>query len=212
MGEELLAKKEVLKLTGISYGQLYRWKRKGLIPEAWFVRRATVTGQETFFPKDKILARIEQIQSMKEARSLDELVQILSPEAAPDGGHWDDPLALSPIGPQAKELLWKQDKYDFAELVALAAGAEAVRGGVPATAAQLLVQLVHTEEHILKTPSGISAVLGEKAIDRGGISVRVPFAVLAQEPVRVDHESRIVHTCDLESIVERVKLALGEVA
>jgi len=24
---------------GISYGQLYRWKRKGLIPESWFIRR-----------------------------------------------------------------------------------------------------------------------------------------------------------------------------
>ncbi|MCS7240063.1 MAG: YhbD family protein, partial [Candidatus Bipolaricaulota bacterium] len=37
--EELIPKKEVLRLTGISYGQLYRWKRLGLIPEAWFIRR-----------------------------------------------------------------------------------------------------------------------------------------------------------------------------
>jgi len=212
MDDELLAKKEVLKLTGISYGQLYRWKRKGLVPEAWFIRRATVTGQETFFPKEKILSRIEQIQSMKEERSLDELVQILSPEAAPEGSRWDDPLALSPIGPQAKELLWKEDGYGFSELVALAAGAEALRGGVPAADAQLLVQLVRAEEHVLKNPGGVFAMLGEKAIDRGGLSVRMPFAVLGQEPLRLDHESRILRRSDLESLVERVKLALGEVA
>ena len=38
MGDDpnLISKKELLDQTGISYGQLYRWKRKGLIPEAWF--------------------------------------------------------------------------------------------------------------------------------------------------------------------------------
>jgi len=50
--EELIPKKEVLRLTGISYGQLYRWKRLGLIPEAWLIRRPTFTGQESFFPKE----------------------------------------------------------------------------------------------------------------------------------------------------------------
>ena len=49
MDEELISKKELLELTGISYGQLYRWKRKGLIPEDWFIRKSTYTGQETFF-------------------------------------------------------------------------------------------------------------------------------------------------------------------
>lgn len=48
--EKLIAKKELLSRYGISYGALYRWKRKGLIPEEWFIRRSTVTGQETFFP------------------------------------------------------------------------------------------------------------------------------------------------------------------
>ena len=56
--EELISKKELLELTGISYGQLYRWKRKGLIPEDWFVRKSSYTGQETFFPRGKVLYRI----------------------------------------------------------------------------------------------------------------------------------------------------------
>ncbi|MCL2486473.1 MAG: YhbD family protein, partial [Oscillospiraceae bacterium] len=34
--EGLISKKDLLEFTGISYGQLYRWKREGLIPEEWF--------------------------------------------------------------------------------------------------------------------------------------------------------------------------------
>jgi Protein of unknown function (DUF4004) len=79
MSEELISKKDLLELAGISYGQLYRWKRKDLIPEEWFVRKSTFTGQETFFPKEKILERIEKIQTMKENLSLDELADMFSP-------------------------------------------------------------------------------------------------------------------------------------
>lgn len=79
MSEELISKKDLLSLTGISYGQLYRWKRKDLIPEEWFIRKSTFTGQETFFPKERILERIEKIQTMKENLSLDELADMLSP-------------------------------------------------------------------------------------------------------------------------------------
>ncbi len=79
MENELISKKELLELTGISYGQLYRWKRKNLIPEEWFVRKSTFTGQETFFPKDSILARIEKIKGMKEDLSLADIAGVFSP-------------------------------------------------------------------------------------------------------------------------------------
>ncbi len=81
MNEELISKKELLELTGISYGQLYRWKRKNLIPEEWFIRKSTYTGQETFFPKVKMLARVNKIKNMKEDVSLDDLADILSASA-----------------------------------------------------------------------------------------------------------------------------------
>lgn len=81
MEQELISKKELLELTGISYGQLYRWKRKQLIPEEWFVRKSTFTGQETFFPKQSILARIDKIKNMKDDLSLDELADVFSPVA-----------------------------------------------------------------------------------------------------------------------------------
>jgi hypothetical protein len=76
----LISKKELLKITGISYGQLYRWKRKKLIPEEWFIKKSAYTGQETFFPKYKVIDRIEKIKNMKGDISLDSLADMLSPD------------------------------------------------------------------------------------------------------------------------------------
>ncbi|MGO4185666.1 DUF4004 family protein [Paenibacillus sp. TAF43_2] len=85
MDKDLISKKELLDLTGISYGQLYRWKRKKLIPEEWFIRKSTFTGQETFFPKQTILARIHNIINMKDDLSLDDLAGKLSDTSAING-------------------------------------------------------------------------------------------------------------------------------
>lgn len=82
MDQDLISKKELLEATGISYGQLYRWKRKNLIPEEWFIRKSTFTGQETFFPRDRIMVRIDKIKNMKEDRSLDDLADLFSPNPA----------------------------------------------------------------------------------------------------------------------------------
>lgn len=69
---DLISKKELLQQYGISYGALYRWKRMGLIPEDWFLRRSTPTGQETFFYRGQICPRVELIQSRRDL-SLEEL-------------------------------------------------------------------------------------------------------------------------------------------
>ena len=78
MDEELISKKELLETFGISYGALYRWKRMGLIPEAWFLRRSTSTGQETFFRRDQICQRVRLILDNKEHQTLDELAASLA--------------------------------------------------------------------------------------------------------------------------------------
>ncbi len=78
--EGLISKKELLSRYNISYGALYRWKRKGLIPDEWFIKKSTVTGQETFFPEALICERVETIQSMKDEVLLDELANRLSGE------------------------------------------------------------------------------------------------------------------------------------
>ena len=80
--EELLSKKELLQNTDISYGQLYRWKRENLIPESWFIKKSSFTGQETFFPREKILKRVSEIMSLKDQYSLDQLARMFSPEPA----------------------------------------------------------------------------------------------------------------------------------
>lgn len=79
LDSELISKKELLDLTGISYGQLYRWKRKNIIPEDWFIKKSSFTGQETFFPREKILSRIDKIKNMKDNLSLDDIAGMVSP-------------------------------------------------------------------------------------------------------------------------------------
>lgn len=67
---DMISKKDLLERYGISYGTLYRWKRMGLIPDDWFVKTASPTGQQTFFPRRLICERVELIQSMKDDLSL----------------------------------------------------------------------------------------------------------------------------------------------
>ena len=73
MQDELISKKDLLNEMSISYGQLYRWKRKKLIPEEWFIKKSVSTGQETFFPRKKIIERVQTILECKDGISLDEL-------------------------------------------------------------------------------------------------------------------------------------------
>lgn len=78
MQEELISKRELLATYGISYGTLYRWKRSGLIPDDWFIRKSTETGQETFFPRQLIVDRVNYIMLERDSASLDELAQKLN--------------------------------------------------------------------------------------------------------------------------------------
>ena len=76
---EWISKKDLLAETGISYGQLYRWKREGLLPDSWFVKRSAFTGQETFLPRERTLERIRFILDNKDTYTLQQLLEQLSP-------------------------------------------------------------------------------------------------------------------------------------
>jgi hypothetical protein len=120
---ELISKKDLLMATGISYGQLYRWKRKGLIPEDWFVRKSTFTGQETFFPKERMLARVEKILSMKtEDASLDDIADAVSTAPLPETVGAGDAVARGILSARALELYAEihgpADPLRFQELTA----------------------------------------------------------------------------------------------
>ncbi|NGQ94723.1 YhbD family protein [Brevibacillus sp. SYP-B805] len=108
MDQDIISKKDLLELTGISYGQLYRWKRKNLIPEEWFIRKSTFTGQETFFPREQILARIDKIKNMKEDLSLDEIADMFSPEAAAVSLGREDLLKRNIVSKVSLDLLTDQ--------------------------------------------------------------------------------------------------------
>lgn len=79
--DEWISKKDLLSSVGISYGQLYRWKREGLIPDSWFVKRSSFTGQETYLPRERTLERIRFILDNKDQYSLKQLQDLLSPSA-----------------------------------------------------------------------------------------------------------------------------------
>lgn len=76
----MISKKDLLIKTNISYGQLYRWKRLGLIPEEWFVKVSVSTGQETFFDEELIIPRIQKILNLKDDHSIDEIKRLLNPK------------------------------------------------------------------------------------------------------------------------------------
>lgn len=104
MSEELISKKDLLQLTGISYGQLYRWKRKNIIPEDWFMKKSSFTGQETFFPKGKILERIEKIMELKDDQSLDDIARVFSISKEKIAGFQNVSLSLDKIPKQVLQI------------------------------------------------------------------------------------------------------------
>ncbi|ULT57302.1 YhbD family protein [Neobacillus drentensis] len=110
MSDELISKKELLEMADISYGQLYRWKRKDLIPEEWFIRKSTFTGQETFFPKEKVLERIHKIQTMKDNLSLDELADMFSPNISDLKLEKDDLVKRNIVSSSVMDIYLEMDK------------------------------------------------------------------------------------------------------
>lgn len=127
MDQDLISKKDLLAQCGISYGQLYRWKRKGLIPEDWFVRKSTFTGQETFFPREKVLSRIEKIKNMQdEDASLDEIADAVSPNLGESSMTLAEIRERGLISPEAIDLFTEKvcdcdHPLVFGEVVSLSA-------------------------------------------------------------------------------------------
>ena len=76
----MISKKDLLNEMNISYGQLYRRKREGLIPDEWFIKQSVSTGQETYFRKDLIIPRIKKILELKDEYQLEDLKAFLNPD------------------------------------------------------------------------------------------------------------------------------------
>ena len=120
----LISKKDLLAITGISYGQLYRWKRERLIPEEWFMKRSSYTGQETFFPREQILSRIQTILELKDQYTLEELAKMLSPEVAVLGYGEAQVKEITEIKEELLNLIrdkYQKERYDYADILLLVA-------------------------------------------------------------------------------------------
>lgn len=153
--QTLISKKELLNLTNISYGQLYRWKRMNLIPEEWFIKKSTTTGQETFFEKDKILERIDYILTKKDELSLEEMSAIF--QAKDEMTQYSmDPMGNKVISSDTIQLFYslfaKETRITEQELFILAVMEEYVRTSV-VTMAELktVIELIEQRfESLLK--------------------------------------------------------------
>lgn len=212
--EQLVAKKEVLQLAGISYGQLYRWKRKGLIPEAWFVRRSTFTGQETFFPREKILERIERIKEMKDTHPLDDLADVISQQVNAKlqvslekirrlKGVDASVLEACDINATPKTTLSIQD--------ALCVGA--VSRLKPKTRPEELDLVQRTLRARVDAPllerisvDRLDLQLLRKRVSGGGISAEVSLVIIAPPDAVFDPDVVTVARVDLRDLLERIKL------
>ena len=220
MGDEsLISKKEVLEQTGISYGQLYRWKRKGLIPESWFIRQSTFTGQETFFPRDQILERIGRIKDMKGEHPLDELAEVISErvnatlQVAFDKlsklGWYDEALFRTVgIGDESKAqgMLSLRDALRVAVLKKLRRSA---REEEMELASQTLAQALREKSGDLAQLESKSLHLLRKRLSASGISAEISAVVIAAGELIVDPELHKIDSVDLAAMLQQIKLDLA---
>lgn len=133
MDENLITKKELLEITGISYGALYRWKRMGLLPDDWFIHRSTFTGHETFFPRDKVLGRVRDIQEMKNTMSLEEISRHFQPAAPTELTMTPAEIAAANIAPPpiiSQYLALKPlEQFGYQDLLGLYIFSQLLQGG-----------------------------------------------------------------------------------
>ena len=215
--EKLISKKEVLEKMGISYGQLYRWKRKGLIPEIWFVRRSTFTGQETFFPRDKILERIERIKAMKDEHPLDDLAELITTQvnaklkvalAKLERLGWLDDELLRTCCPDevSDEAVSIWEAFVLGVLSRLRRAArdeeiDLVRRTLESERGGGLLDRV--------SENGLNLYLLRKRVASGGISAQISLVALTEEGAVFDPEIEVVTTVDLPNVLQRIKLDLA---
>lgn len=217
--EELISKKEVLELTGISYGQFYRWKREGLIPESWFIRRSTFTGQETFLPKQKILERIEKIKALKDTKSLEEIAQLLSPELKDRRFEREEVLGLGWLSREVLEyyetIRKESGPFSFRELIFLAVIETLRKHELDPEELNLVIStLLSSDFAKLQVREFVwTLVVARKELPGSfaltGRKPHLSFCVLFSQECLFDPQMQLIAKVELNKILEEVKLKLG---
>lgn len=206
MDEELISKKEILDMTGISYGQLYRWKRKDLIPEDWFIKKSSYTGQETFFPKEKIIERINKIIELKDDIPLDELADMFSnkPKVKDVNEEYilEKGIVRSEVMALYKDILGEKETYSFKEVLMMyVLQNELDKGKVNLTEVEGMLKLIDREYSRLEEKNG-SVYL----IRRLGIGICV---AAFEEKIVIDDGSKITGEINIKNTIDAVKFKLA---
>jgi hypothetical protein len=206
MDEELISKKDLLEDAGISYGQLYRWKRKGLIPEDWFIKKASFTGQETYFPKLKVLSRIEKIKSMKEDVSLDDLADVFTPALSDVALGRDEIVARGIATPEVLRIFIDEtgsgDALPFHALAALSLlNKLIVAGDISLDEGKTLLSVV-------KEASGTLGLEGCEVYLTRKLGVFSCFVVKPPCAIVTDPGVRIIGRQVMAALIEEIKLKL----
>lgn len=199
----LISKKDLLAITGISYGQLYRWKRERLIPEEWFLKQSAYTGQETFFPREQILSRIKSILDLKDIYSLEELAKILSPESSVEKISVEDLMEVEEIDRELLEILpevFEEDRFEFFEVaLTIAISQTAKRIGLSQEAMKNLLRKSAAAAMQLKTVNIFCTIF---LIDEEYHAVFTPNSVA----MSFDNEIEMKEQLPLSEITDSIKI------
>lgn len=201
---ELISKKDLLALTGISYGQLYRWKRERLIPDEWFIKQSSYTGQETFFPREQILSRVRTILDAKGRYSLEELAELFSPETSERELTAEELSRLAVVGPALQPALRTvlgKAGYSFFDAVLLAGVSQVVErlGLKGLQAGEVLSAAVSAAGPMPKTTDCMLTVF--RALDVYHVLLSRPGA-----PLWFDGQCDVAAACDLGELANQLKL------
>ncbi|MCA1060726.1 YhbD family protein [Rossellomorea aquimaris] len=205
METDLISKKEVLELTGISYGQLYRWKRKNIIPESWFIKKSSYTGQETFFPREKMLARIDTIKEMKDGYSLDELSDFFSPNPTKIEIQEEELRSHNILSEQTMNLCTSlvpvKNAIEFGDILNMMIIEKARKLQVPQEDQKTLFLFLHEKFTPLKE-SSLELIGIRKGTSYVWLLLPLPSDFL------VDHMAQVVLRFDLQQMTEELKITL----
>ncbi|MBE6059080.1 MAG: DUF4004 family protein [Clostridium sulfidigenes] len=205
MEEELISKKEILDMTGISYGQLYRWKRKELIPEEWFIKKSSYTGQETFFPREKIINRINKIIDLKDDMPLDDLAVMFTNKPKVDDVSEEYLIEKEIIReetlPIYKDIFREKEEYNFKDVLLMdILQREFDLGKLTISEIEVILKLINKEYKSIEEKDGTLYI-----IRRLGIGICV---VAYREKIIVDDGSKIIGEINIKNIIENLKMRL----
>ncbi|MDD5935378.1 MAG: DUF4004 family protein [Clostridiales bacterium] len=198
-----ISKKDLLAITGISYGQLYRWKRERLIPEEWFIKQSSYTGQETFFPREQMLSRIRSILELKDKYSLEELARMLSPEIANGSYHPSDLEGMNEIDPLIISIfreIANKEEYGYSDIVLMIIVSE--------IKAQLKLTKEESKTILASTLLGVSNA-STMELTIGVLKLNehyLAYVVSANAYLYLDHMTNIVYKRNYVDVSNQIKI------